>query len=75
MSHALTDIRLSVLSNADRLPALANWAVVVAVAVTKWDARHRTRKHLSKMPHHLLSDVGLDPVTAAREAAKPFWRD
>ncbi|WP_375281314.1 DUF1127 domain-containing protein [Pseudooctadecabacter sp.] len=75
MSHALTDTRLSVLSDADRLPAVASVAVIVAVAVTKWDARRRTRKHLTKLPPHPLSDIGLDAMTAQQEAAKPFWRD
>ena len=74
MSHAATLSRMSVLSQAERIPALANWAVIFAVVVTTWDTRHRTRKQLAKLPLHLLKDIGVDPVTARREAAKPFWQ-
>ena len=30
--------------------------------------------HLGDLTDHLLCDIGLDPVAALTEAAKPFWR-
>ena len=74
MSRTLTMTRMSILSEADRIPALATVAVAFAVVVTTWDTRRRTRKHLGNLPGHLLKDVGLDPLTANREVAKPFWQ-
>ncbi len=74
MSRTLTMTRMSILSEADRIPALATVAVAFAVVVTTWDTRRRTRKHLKDMPRHLLKDVGLDQITANQEAAKPFWQ-
>ena len=73
MSHVITSAQMSVLSDAARIPALASVAVAFAVVVTKWDSRRRTRNHLKDLPPHLLKDIGVDPITAAREAAKPFW--
>ena len=39
-----------------------------------WIERQRGRRALSELPPQLLRDIGLDEETAAREAAKPFWR-
>ena len=39
-----------------------------------WWMRRKTRRALERLPDHLLRDIGLDPLTARREAAKPFWR-
>lgn len=46
----------------------------VLMVVVQWDLRRRTRKDLRGMTDHMLRDIGLDPFTAALEAAKPFWR-
>ena len=74
MSHALYTARLSALSAQQSVPTVAQWAVGFAVAVTTWDTRWRTRKHLRKLSAQHLRDIGLDPLTAQAEAAKPFWR-
>ncbi len=46
---------------------------VLKVAV-QWDQRRRTRKDLRGLTDYMLCDIGLNPVAAAAEAAKPFWR-
>ena len=46
----------------------------VLMVVVQWDLRRRTRKDLRGMSDHMLRDIGLDPIAAAHEAAKPFWR-
>ena len=45
----------------------------VVQTVTAWDQRRRTRKDLRNLSDHMLRDIGLDPIIAAIEAAKPFW--
>ncbi len=42
-----------------------------------WLRRHRYRRELRRLlilGPHLVEDIGLMPVHARREAAKPFWR-
>jgi len=36
--------------------------------------RAAQRRALGRLDEHLLLDIGVDRVTAKREAAKPFWR-
>ncbi len=43
--------------------------------VMLWDFRYRSRNGLSRLTPHQLRDIGLDPMSAAAEASKPFWRD
>jgi len=66
--------RLAWLDAQAPLPTLADWALALAVTVTQWSTRARTRKALKKLPPHLLDDVGLDPHEAWREAVQPFWK-
>jgi uncharacterized protein YjiS (DUF1127 family) len=73
--HSLRQNALAYLDAQAPLPALAVFAVRVAVTVTKWSTRTRTRKALKKLPPHILQDVGLDPHEAWREAVQPFWKD
>jgi len=47
---------------------------LLATLVT-WQQRYELRQHLLAMDDRLLEDIGLDRATAAREAAKPFWKD
>lgn len=56
------------------LPPLSRLAVSLALTVTKWEMRYRTRKHLADLPQQMLTDIGLDPLAAELEGAKPFWR-
>ena len=46
----------------------------VTLLAVSWDMRWRTRKDLRGLSDHMLHDIGLDPMVAATEAAKPFWR-
>jgi uncharacterized protein YjiS (DUF1127 family) len=41
-----------------------------------WLTRSSQRRALQELAQdrHLMSDIGLDPEQALREAAKPFWR-
>lgn len=56
------------------LPPLSRLVLAAAVRVVTWEARHRTRKGLKRLDAHMLKDIGLDPMTAQAEAARPFWR-
>ena len=40
-----------------------------------WRSRARQRRHLSELDAHLLDDIGVDPRSARREAAKWIWQD
>lgn len=66
--------QLALLASQAELPLLARVAVDVAVVVTKWDMNWRTRKALSKLDPHELSDVGLTAQEARREANKRFYQ-
>ena len=43
--------------------------------VLLWDFRHRSRQSLAHLGPHQMRDIGLDPLSAEAEAAKPFWKD
>lgn len=56
------------------LPPLSRVLLRVTLLAVSWDMRWRTRKDLRGLSDHMLHDIGLDPMVAATEAAKPFWR-
>lgn len=56
------------------LPPLSRVVLAAATCVVTWEARSRTRKGLKHLDAHLLRDIGLDPMTAQAQAARPFWR-
>lgn len=56
------------------LPVLAKVAVKVAVLITKWSIRQRSRKHLRRLSDAQLKDIGLTRSEAHYEATLPFWR-
>ncbi len=74
MSHALFATHIQTLNDAHSLPLLARCSVAFAVAVTKWDNRYRTHKHLARLSDQHLCDIGLDHARARPETTKPFWR-
>ena len=41
-------------------------------AVARMLETRRTRKALAKLDTHLLQDIGIDQITARREALRPF---
>ncbi|RID91314.1 DUF1127 domain-containing protein [Gemmobacter lutimaris] len=65
-----TDLTASTLS----LPPMSRLVFAVAHKVMTWELRRQARRGIAKLDTHLLRDIGLDPMTAAQEAQKPFWR-
>ncbi|MCB5197962.1 DUF1127 domain-containing protein [Loktanella sp. TSTF-M6] len=74
MSHAINPAQLALLNGQTVLPKAAQVCVSLAVMLTIWDLRHRTRKHLRKLDPAQLRDIGLTATAARREAAKPFYQ-
>ncbi len=56
------------------LPLVSRVLLRVTLLAVTWEMRRRTRKDLRSLSDHMLVDIGLDPMAAASEAAKPFWR-
>lgn len=56
------------------LPPLSRALLRATLVVVQWDLRRRTRKDLRGLTDYMLQDIGLDPMSAAQEAAKPFWK-
>ena len=56
------------------LPTLSRLAPRLAKLVVAWKLRQRSRHDLAMLDAHMLSDIGVDPLTADIEAHKPFWR-
>lgn len=52
----------------------AEWFAATRDLLDTWTFRAQSRRELSRLNVFQLADLGLDPVDAAREAAKPFWR-
>jgi uncharacterized protein YjiS (DUF1127 family) len=50
-----------------------SWSRVAAV-LRQWSDRRQSRIALGRLNAHLVRDIGLDPLTAEAEAARPFWR-
>lgn len=56
-------------------PRIGNPVKRLFAAMLTWQQRYELRQHLLAMDDRLLEDVGLNRAKAAREAAKPFWKD
>ncbi len=65
---------LAYLTAQNRIPFASVVAVRVAVLLSKWATRRRTRIALDRLDAHLLRDVGLTQAAADREAERAFWR-
>ena len=70
----LTSNALAVLNTSHSLPLAAVISVKFAAYVTTWATRRRTRLALESLEVWQLSDVGLTPAAAQREARKVFWK-
>lgn len=46
----------------------------IADTLSSWRQRAQQRRQLRNLNEQLLLDIGVDPVGAAREWRKPFWR-
>lgn len=73
MAHATHAPQIAYLGGQNTLSPLAVVALRVAVTLTVWSERRRTRLHLKHLDDHLLRDIGLDRLTAQREASRKFW--
>lgn len=65
---------LAYLTAQNRIPAASLLAVKVAVVLSKWATRRRTRLALRELTPDQLRDVGLTPADASLEARRVFWR-
>jgi uncharacterized protein YjiS (DUF1127 family) len=52
-------------------PVITPWRGLLA----EWRRRVRSRAVLARFSARELRDIGLTPAEAARECAKPFWRE
>jgi uncharacterized protein YjiS (DUF1127 family) len=46
----------------------------LALVVSSWLERARTRRVLAELDEHLLRDIGRTSIEAQRESARPFWK-
>ena len=76
MTHVSTTPaqHLAYLTAQSAMPAAAVMAVRVAVVLSKWATRRRTRLALRQLSVHQLRDVGLTPADAFIEGRRVFWR-
>ena len=65
---------LAYLTAQPRMPAASVLALRIAVVLSKWATRRRTRLALRQLSAHQLRDVGLTPADALIEAQRVFWR-
>lgn len=65
---------LAYLTAQTRIPATSLLAVRIAVVVSKWATRRRTRQTLRTLSEAQLRDVGLTRAAALTEAGRVFWR-
>ncbi|WP_439522247.1 DUF1127 domain-containing protein [Marivita sp.] len=73
MTHAAHASQIAYLGEQSTLSPVAVVALRVAVTFTQWSERRRTRTQLKHLDDHLLCDIGLDRLTAQREANRKFW--
>jgi uncharacterized protein YjiS (DUF1127 family) len=72
----ITETQVTHKSSAAGMAAGADRSLSAAWQTMKvWYERSKQRRHLLELDDYLLRDIGLDRITAIREAAKPFWRD
>ena len=73
--HMMTaDKHLAYLTAQNRIPAASVIALRVAVVLSKWATRRRSRLALQQLTPDQLRDVGLTPADASFEARRVFWR-
>ena len=66
--------RHALFNTGQSMPVLAHLAITMAVYLTAWDHRRRSRQTLRNLDVHMLRDIGLSQSTAQTEAEKPFWK-
>jgi uncharacterized protein YjiS (DUF1127 family) len=75
MAHSAnnTAYLLEQLMGASHLPTLANVALRIAVVLTLWTQRRRSRQALANLTDAQLNDIGISRTQAREEAKRPFW--
>ena len=66
--------RHALFNTGQSMPVLAHLAITMAVYLTAWDHRRRSRLTLQGLDDHMLRDIGLTQSTAQTEVDKPFWK-
>lgn len=72
MTRSATAAMIAQLSTAPALPVMAQFALRVAVVLTTWDMRRKTRKGLKDLSDHHLRDIGLTRHEAEMERHRLF---
>ncbi|MEM8581188.1 MAG: DUF1127 domain-containing protein [Pseudomonadota bacterium] len=72
MTRPTQATHIAFLKTAPTLPALAQIALRVAVAVTVWDMQRKTKCGLRDLSDHHLRDIGLTREEADREVRRMF---
>lgn len=74
-SYAFVDSKAtSPVISGDRVAKRAEWFSAARGLLDTWTFRAHSRRELARLDAFQLADLGLDPVDAAHEATKPFWR-
>ena len=55
-------------------PSPSHMVQRLSARFAEWKMRRHSRHELAMLDAHMLADIGVDPMTANDEAAKPFWR-
>tara|TARA_R110002153_G_scaffold179116_1_gene332499 strand:+ start:231 stop:464 length:234 start_codon:yes stop_codon:yes gene_type:complete len=71
---ALSADALAHLRDTRTLPVTSVVAINLAVTLSKWATRRRTRLALGQLTQQQLDDVGLTPHVAYTESRRVFWR-
>ncbi len=56
------------------LPLAARAAIGLAVVITMWSVRSRSRRQLRTLSDSQLNDIGISRKDADLQASLPFWR-
>ncbi len=56
------------------LPLVSTFHAFAYALLRQWSDRRQSRIALGRLNAHLVRDIGLDPLIAEAEAARPFWR-
>ena len=76
MSRTCTTVRYGQPTLSYRpLAAILGPVLRIASLLNVWEKRMVERQNLAEMDDRILRDMGIDRMSATREAEKPFWRN
>ena len=61
--------------SAEPMACASQTMAAVMQTLRTWKKRASGRRALSQLSQQMLSDIGVEPHEARREASKPFWRE